>query len=352
MLKQTERLKIIYNFLKHSSADASTILEYLKQKDAEISLRQLQRDLIEVEKVFLQPNEQLTHTIVGYRKKIWKIISAGSKIELTQKAINTLLLALLIQPNMLKENRKDKNYLFQDLVQEALQQSKNEITKGNSQQLINTHFYEITKDIVFNTNIDELIWAITNKKHIHILELINDYTVDNHVFKTEKIDFAPVSILYHRGTFLVAGIENHKQEIVIYEIGQLKKIRILDKGYNYEQLSKKIKTELDKRFGITKNINNAVYDIKIEFTSVTGTLVSKYFWHHSQHFEKTKGNHIMTMKCGINRELLGWLFQWMYNVNIIEPAILQKYYDKTLDEMIANRKSKKPFVYRNIFEPK
>lgn len=352
MLKQTERLKIIYDYLKQTSADANTILEYLKQKDGEISLRQLQRDLTEVEKVFLQPNEQLTATIVGYRKKIWKINSTGPKRKLTQKAINTLLLAMLTQPNMLKEDRKDHNDLFQVLLKDALQQSKNEIIKGDDNQLINTHFYEITKDIVFNANIDDLIWAITNKKHIQILELINDYTVDNHAFKTEKIDFAPVTILYHRGTFLVAGIENHKQEIVIYEIGQLKKTRILDKGYNYEQLSKKMKTELDKRFGITKNINDEVYDIKIEFTSVTGALVSKYFWHHSQHFEKNKGNQIMTMKCGINRELLGWIFQWMYNVRIIEPAILQEYYDKTLDEMIANRKSKKPLVYRNIFEPK
>jgi hypothetical protein len=352
MLKQTERLKIIYDFLKQTSADANTILEYLKQKDAEISLRQLQRDLTEVEKVFLQTNEQLAFTTVGYRKKIWKINAISSKKVISQKGINTLYLAMLTQPNMLKEDRKGHIDLFKDLLQEALNQSKSEIINEDNQQLINTHFYEITKDIVFNGNIDDLIWAITHKKHIHILELINDYTVDNHAFKTRKIDFAPVSILYHRGTFLVAGIENHKQEIVIYEIGQLKKIRILDKGYNYEQLSKKIKIELEKRFGITKNINDEVYDIKIEFTSVTGALVSKYFWHHSQHFEKKKGNQIMTIKCGINRELLGWLFQWMYNVQIVEPTILQEYYDKTLDEMIANRKNKKPLVYRNIFEPK
>ncbi len=350
MLKQTERLKIIYDFLKQTSAAANTILEYLKQKDGEISLRQLQRDLKEVEKIFLQPNEHLTVTVAGYRKKIWKINSIGTKSELNQKTINTLCLAILTQPNLLKENRKD--HLFNDFLQDTLQQSKNEIINGDNQQLINTHFYEITKDTVFNANIDDLIWAISHKKHIHILELINDYTVDNHIFKTEKIDFSPVSILYHRGAFLVTGVENHKQEIVIYEIGQLKKIKILDKGYNFEQLSKKIKTELDKRFGITKNINNKVYDIKLEFTSVTGALVSKYHWHHSQHFNKKKGNHIMTMKCGINRELLGWLFQWMYNIRIVEPLILQEYYDKTLDEMIANRKCKKPLVYRNIFVPK
>ena len=75
MLKQTERLKVIYDYLKLTSADANTILEYLKQKDGEISLRQLQRDLKEIEKVFLQPDEHLKVTVAGYRKKIWKISS-------------------------------------------------------------------------------------------------------------------------------------------------------------------------------------------------------------------------------------------------------------------------------------
>lgn len=351
MLKQTERLKVIYDFLIEIPADANTILEYLKQNDAEISLRQLQRDLKEVEKVFLQANQKLEVNVVDYRKKIWKINSISTKRKLSQKVINTLHLAMLAQPNMLKENRNDHIDLFKNLLQEELQKSKKEIVNINNQQLINSHFYEISKDVVFNANINDVIWAVTHKRNIQILELINDYTVDNHDFKTEKIDFAPVSILYHRGTFLVTGIENHKQEIAIYEIGQLKKIKILDKGYNYENNAKKIKIELDKRFGITKNINDEVYDIKIEFTSVTGALASKYFWHHSQHFEKKNGNYIMTMKCGINRELVGWIFQWMYNARVIEPTILQEYYNKTLDEMITNRKNKKPMVYKNIFEP-
>jgi WYL domain len=182
--------------------------------------------------------------------------------------------------------------------------------------------------------------------------LINDYTVDNHLFKDKIFEFAPVQILYHRGTFLVAGIENTNQEVVIYEIGQLKKFELLDKGYNYEQLSKKINTDLAKRFGITKNINNEVYDIVLEFTSVTGSLVSKFFWHQTQRFEKKNSIWFMTMQCGINRELLGWLFQWMFNIRVIEPPILQQKYDETLNEMIANRQKDKAFVYRNIFEPK
>jgi predicted DNA-binding transcriptional regulator YafY len=190
------------------------------------------------------------------------------------------------------------------------------------------------------------------RKLIKINELINDYTVDNFLLEDIKFVFAPVQILYHRGTFLIAGIENTNNQVVIYEIGQLKKFELLEKGYNYEQLSKKINNELAKRFGITKNINNEIYDIVLEFTSVTGSLVSKFFWHKTQRFEKINNNWIMTMQCGINRELLGWLFQWMYNIKVIAPPVLLQKYDETLDEMISNRQKEKAFVYRNIFEPK
>jgi predicted DNA-binding transcriptional regulator YafY len=350
MLKQTERLKVIYTFLKQTPADANTILAYLKKNDAEISLRQLQRDLIDVEKIFIQSNEEFLVQIGQHRKKIWQIVNLDKKIKFNQSTINTLYLAMLVSPNILMENRLSDVELFRELLRKGINKNENQLSITQN-QLINTHFYEITKDTIFNANINQLIRAVTSRKYIKIIELVNDYTVDNHRFKTDSVNFAPVSIIYHRGAFLIAGIESKNQEAVIYEIGQLKRFTILDKGYNYEQFYNRIETELGKRFGITKNMTDEVYEIVLEFTSVTGALVSKYFWHHSQHFEKKKGNWVMTMKCGINRELMGWLFQWMYNVRILEPSVLQINYDKTLDEMIINRKNKKSFVYKNIFEP-
>jgi hypothetical protein len=59
---------------------------------------------------------------------------------------------------------------------------------------------------------------------------------------------------------------------------------------------------------------------------------------------------ILHLKCGINRELIGWLFQWLYNIRIIEPKILEDYYQKTIDEIQKNSISDKMLVYRNIFE--
>ncbi|MET4080671.1 putative DNA-binding transcriptional regulator YafY [Pedobacter sp. UYP30] len=43
----------------------------------------------------------------------------------------------------------------------------------------------------------------------------------------------------------------------------------------------------------------------------------------------------MKMECGINLELVGWLFQWMGNVKIVEPTILKDLYQQQLDKMLG-----------------
>ncbi len=122
--------------------------------------------------------------------------------------------------------------------------------------------------------------------------------------------------------------------------------------YDYKIAKAFFDQELQKRFGVTKNINNEVYDIKIEMSPVLAGFIKNHFWHPSQKFSKKNNNYSMHIKCGINRELMGWLFQWMYNIKIIQPPILIDYYQKTLEEMQKNSLSKKRLMYRNIFETK
>jgi len=59
----------------------------------------------------------------------------------------------------------------------------------------------------------------------------------------------------------------------------------------------------------------------------------------------------MTLKCGINRELVGWIFMWLYNVRIVEPPELKAYYNKTIKE-IQQVDKKDMLLYRNIFVEK
>lgn len=319
MQKQLERLKLIYHFLQKNKADAKSILYFLVLNNASISLRQLQRDIVDVEKYFLQNSEKLQISVGKYQKKYWEIL----KIE--DRNLKS------------KINENDANAL-----------SKND----NQYSYLDTNFYKTNPLNYTEEILNRLQDAITRCKFIQITDLKNDFTVDNYLFSINKIDFAPIFIIKHRNTLYVSGIENKSTNVLIYEIGQINNFKILNKEFDYNIFSNKVKLELDKRFGITKNINDEIYNLKLEFSSVTGALLTKYFWHHSQLFDKSNGNIIMTMECGINRELIGWLFQWMYNVRIIEPPILIDIYKKTLNEITSNQKKGKPLVYKNIFEPK
>jgi predicted DNA-binding transcriptional regulator YafY len=117
----------------------------------------------------------------------------------------------------------------------------------------------------------------------------------------------------------------------------------------FDERSKMFDDELNKRFGVSKNINEHTYKIVLEVSSVLAGFIKNNHWHTTQKFSKKNGNTIMHLECGINRELLGWLFQWMYNIRVVEPEILKLYYQKTINEIQNNNKSKATLVYRNLF---
>ena len=351
-MKQLEILKIIYSFIKTNSSDVSMILLHLKENNIVRSDRQVKRDIKDVAAFFLNENDDMKITVKS-RAHFYQIISKNEKEKLSQKTLNTLSLAMISSPNILIKNRGEDITIFKKLVKSKINKTENKISYRNLQyQIESTNFYEIEKDELFDKNIDVLIEAITTQKVILINKLKNDYTVDNYNQTIEIIEFIPLKIIYHRGAFLVAGfVKTNLYEIVIFEISQLEEFRIRNEKFNYKLLHKTLELELKKRFGITKNIDAEIYDIKLEFTNITGSLVKKYTWHETQKFKLENGNSIMTMKCGINRELLGWIFQWMYNVRILEPQILIDKFEETSKLIEKRQKNYPAFKYHNIFEP-
>lgn len=350
-LKQLERLKIIYVYLKRTSADLNTILAFLRQRDVSISLRQLQRDLKDVEGFFLRNTENFQITKEGLSKK-YKIIKSKQKKTFPQKTINTwqLIEQSGSLPLLKTRNEGKDQHLLEGVLNEIVTLASGKQNLNNYEIINASNFYTVKGDANFNKVIDDLLKAIRISSEVKIGEVANDFTSDNNVTKKWNVKFLPFRIVFHRGDFFIAGIENKK--VVVYEIGQFVNVSVLKSGFIRAQYEAQINQELANRFGITKNINDKVYDIKLEFTSVTGALVSKYHWHHSEKFVKENGNWIMTMRCGINRELVGWLFQWMDNVRVIEPVLLQEQYNLILSKMSKNVASNETLVYRNHFEYK
>lgn len=194
--------------------------------------------------------------------------------------------------------------------------------------------------------------AIQNNIILKIISINSDQTGDNFDFKDHSFLFIPLLLIEHRNSFYVGGYRKDKEEIAIFNLFQINQFIENGKQLDNTKYLLLLKNELNQRFGITKNINDAIYTIKIEIANVLIEYIRQYKWHESQKIIKENNRVYLIMQCGINRELLGWLFQWMYNIRIIEPPELIVYYTQALNKIKKNQENNNRLVYRNIFTKK
>jgi hypothetical protein len=305
-MKQIQRLQEIYKIVKTKKVNLIEIISRLNEIGIDISIRQLQRDLNDIHPI-LNKDENLITSRNSKRVKYFFV--KGNKRKSYKSTIN---------PNKIRQ----------------------------------TNFYEAKINPLNNKIIESLSKAIENNFSIVIPNLSYDSTGDNYAFIENNIRFKPIEIIFHRGTHYIGGYNIEKKIIQFFEINQIKKIEPFSEELPKKNYLEKLNQELVTRFGISKNINDEIYSIKLEFSLVTGNFIMNHFWHETQSFKIQKGKVIMTMNCGINRELMGWLFYWMYNVKIVEPRVLQDYYVKTVEEINLINNNKQPLVYKNIFNNK
>lgn len=296
------RLHLLYTLLQSKNVQLSLIEKIYIDHGYTISKRQIHRDLIDVQ-LFLKPTERLHSNYVG----------------------------------------KEKFYEISEIDKKA------NCVENNSATYYQTHFYtpNFKEAHILNLNIIER--AIQNCFAIQIDRLLNDETGDNYKFTNKKIKILPITVVSHRNSLFVGGFTITEKTVVFYSIRQLVCIKILPLKFDPKTYENTVFNNLENRFGITKNIDETTYSIKIEIASVLAHFIQEHNWHSSQKIEKLKGKSILTLTCGINRELIGWLLQWMYNIKIIEPQKLIDVYTKTLHEINAVAHSKKTLAYRNIF---
>lgn len=307
-MNQLQRLEQIYTHLKrkeHCYKGLYTIFQTMK---VDISIRQIQRDVKNVS-LLLNDDERLINYRDSYRVIYYKIVK-------TKKA---------------KSNESVSNVIFQK----------------------STNFFELMENKDSQSKLSIINQALSETKKIVITQLKNDVTGDNFNFNQKNIDFVPLQVIKHRGSTYLGGYNEKQSKYQIFDITQLKNITITEniQGLNVVKIEQEFYFELEKRFGVTKNINEEVYSIVIEFTEITGNFIKQHFWHKTQKFKK-KGNIIqMEFQCGINRELIGWLFYWMYNCRVVKPQILKDYYDSAANEIVKTSNPNNPLVYKNLFVP-
>ncbi len=299
---KTNRLRLVYTTLKTRPFSLDELTELYVASGYLKSRRQIQRDLKEVA-LFFQEKESIK-TFYVLKEKYFHIQSSLDSIDATNE----------------------------------------------SPILHHTGFNLPKSKPIENSNRAIIQEAIFKKNMILIRNLKNDETGDNFSFITKKIQIIPVMLVFHRNNYYVGGYNVTQNRVVFYGVRQMEGITILPETCKTDDYSNLVGKEFASRFGVTKNINSNIYTIQIEISNVLSEFIQNHTWHHSQQFEKKKGKILLTLTCGINRELLGWLLQWMYNIKIIEPKILRTYYERTIKEVLAVHDAKKSLVYKNIFE--
>jgi predicted DNA-binding transcriptional regulator YafY len=299
---KTNRLRLVYTTLKTRPFSLDELTELYADSGYLKSRRQIQRDLKEVA-LFFQEKESIK-TFYVLKEKYFHIQSSQVSIDATNE----------------------------------------------SPILHHTGFNLPKSKPIENSNRAIIQEAISKNNMILIHNLKNDETGDNFSFITKKIQIIPVMLVFHRNNYYVGGYNVTQNRVVFYGVRQMEGVTILPETCKTDDYYNLVSKELASRFGVTKNINSNIYTIQIEISNVLSEFIQNHTWHHSQEFEKKKGKMLLTLTCGINRELLGWLLQWMYNIKIIEPKILRTYYERTIKEVLAVHDAKKSLVYKNIFE--
>jgi hypothetical protein len=329
------RIQILYNALKNAACDINQLQEVYKNNQILVLRRQIYRDLDYLEKDFLPKEEQLIKNALNNRKCEWFIQKANPVATIDGDYWYLFNLLKGFTPNV--ENNKTLTHLNASIQKLIINQYDNalgtlsRISIADANNISNTHFN--TKQILGSefALFKELHWCIVNQKRIKVKELALDISRNNS--KELPFYFSPVSFIIHQGNFYVGGLGTNNKaillgmhEIVSYEIVQSKIKGKIDVRQHFEE-------EMNKRFGIAENIDDKLYDIELDFEPHIGQQIAQMNLHSSQRFRK-KGNVIrMEIRCGINRELMAWIFCWMYHVKIIAPQKLKEIHKYCFNKM-------------------
>ena len=349
---QLERVHFIYEALEKEPLTVNAIHDKLINRKVEVGIRQIYHDLQQISSFYLRKDEKIISSVGQYNRKMFRLIKPSSEIELTARDLTTFQLTRSSTPRILQESRRESMDKFRNVYRKFITVNSafyNFIPDG---QNIRTFFYESSYDEKYNQTLDDIIWSIANYKFVRIFSVDGDATsVPKGI--VYPLNFKPLLLIFHKGNHYVGGYAGNTDLFLTMDISKIANYELSVKTFAFKKLIQPAKKQLESRFGISNNMDDKTYPIELEFSSHMGDFVRHYYWHFTQEtIPLPNGNWMMRMNCGINRELLRWLFQWMDNVRILQPKILIDLYKNKLASMAGNLDQKKPLTYTNVCQPK
>ena len=349
---QLERVYFIYEALEKEPLTVNAIHDKLISRNVEVGIRQIYHDLQQISSFYLRKDEKITSSVGQYNRKMFRLIKPATEMELTPRDLTTFQLTRSSTPRILQESRRESMDKFRNVSRKFITVNSafyNFIPDG---QNLRTYFYESAYDEKYNQTLDDIIWSIANYKFVRIFHLLGDATSVPKGIRY-PFNFKPLLLVFHQGNHYVGGYAVQQDLFLTIDISKIENYELTDKTFAFKKLIQPAKKQLESLFGISNNMDNKTYQIELEFSSHMGDFVRHYYWHSTQEtIALSNGNWLMRMNCGINRELLRWIFQWMDNVRILQPKILIDLYKDKLASMTGNLDPKKPLKYTNSCQPK
>lgn len=335
MSAHLERLIRIYNRLRRGPVTIEIISKWAMQADIHVSDRQLYRDLDQLSNMAFTEEETVKEYVNEKNKKTWKLEYKEKSERISSFDINAFFLLKNFAPLPVLEQRKASIEKFEKIIYRSF-------SKNNYQQYIQanelfmrkTNFYENMYGSGEHEKIEELIWCLHNKRVIVIeQDLINCANIGG-LEESFPIDMYPVELVFHRGRVHLAGFSKAK-EFLLFAVDRDFHFKLTNEIFNRKKLVADYKNHFAKLFGISKPVNNKIYNIKLEFTKSYAEGTKTFYWHDSQNWEElSNGNYILSLKCSIGRELVGFIAQGLAMIKVHQPKILKDLVLKKLKDTI------------------
>jgi hypothetical protein len=328
----------LYYLLKKKPQSIETLLVECTVAGFKISVRSIYRHVLKIEKSLDHSIEILETEIIGYRKQVFfirSVVSTNLLSKLNGSEWTSLITHLFLNTKTSHQNFS-QNKEFAELAEKIklkspLKVKENFPIETFSKQLFNTQFGQAEFTNNQQKILIDLMWCISNNVYF----IINEYETftTNNYKEQPKVGelLIPIKAIYHRNDFIIKCYSVKSKKSFTLEFDKIKNINIHHSNFKHT----KIELENDGHdFGFHPPISKTVYRIKLLFPPTPGAFIMNRFWHKSQKFkERKEGFILMTLEVRICIELLGWIMQWMDNVQILSPVIIKNIIGQRIENM-------------------
>ena len=315
----------IYNRLRQSPVTLDVLFQWTERIGIKISRRSLYRYLNDLENTVQFQGERLIVYEGEKNKKVWKIEYDKSSATLNQFDINTYYFIRNFLPRSLNDPRQISIEKFDKIFYESLSKSKFQANvDAHNGSFIRTDYIDAIYSDRDHILLEDFIWAIQNRRKIRADTENFDPKYFPRGFDKNEV-LCPLKLVYHFGLIYICTYWETGKKIVIIPYNKLVESSITGIEFNPASFLQPLQVYLAEHFGITENYDNNIYDIQLEFAGYTGDYITTIHWHASQRFEKLEnGNTMVHLRCGINRELIGFILYFINNVRVVTPMILKE----------------------------